>query len=241
MKIDPAKLWGMPNSQRPQDILGSTAAIATGSPSVAYLSVAKGNRAAGPFIALEQRATIRAAIAVMQQLGKTSANADALHSGLVQSVVADDALTKAAGGGSLSVAADRMRHKIASMGKNAAKAAWGFRGLYILKSYAGVGAAEATAAVAVNVIPVAGQIVSAILGVKSTAEGAVLAKAATDFQAMAKSGIMAAPQDIPHGGARALTRAMPAPVVSQTPTAVYVAGAAATVIAVSWLLWRDRA
>jgi hypothetical protein len=192
MKIAPAKLWATPNEKRHKDVVGTVGAVLTGSPAVAYVAIARGNRAGGPMLALEQRATIRAGIAALRQAGRGYAATDPakLHSGLVQGEKADAALVKAAGTGTnLASASAGMRRKVVKAGNGIATAAWGLRGLYVLASYAGFAAAQAAAAIGVNFIPIAGQIASAVIGAKAGIEGAVMAQANKDFQGMIKDGL----------------------------------------------------
>jgi len=192
MKIAPATLWATPNVKRHKDLIGTAGAVLTGSPAVAYVAVARGNRAGGPMLALEQRATIRAGIAALRQAGRGYADVDPakLRSGLVQGANADAALVKAAGvGDDLASACDGIRVKVGKAGNGVATAAWGLRGLYVLAGYAGFAAAQGAAAIAVNVIPVVGQAASAVIAGKSAIEGAVLGKANKDFQAMVKDGM----------------------------------------------------
>jgi len=192
MKIAPATLWATPNEKRHKDLVGTAGAVLTGSPAVAYVAIARGNRAGGPMLALEQRATIRAGIAALRQAGRGYADTDPakLRSGLVQSEKADAALVKAAGTGTdLASASAGMRRKVVKAGNGISTAAWGLRGLYVLASYAGFATAQAAAAIGVNFIPVAGQIASAVIGAKAGIEGAVMAKANKDFQGMIKDGL----------------------------------------------------
>lgn len=192
MKIDPATLWGTPNDKRAKDIGGSVGAVLAGSPAVKFVAVARGHKAGGPMRPLEQRATIRAGIAALRQSGRGYADIDPakLRSGLVQGKQSDAALVKAAGvGDDLASAAVAMQKKVAEQGKGIATAAWGLHGLYVLAAYSGFAAAQAASAIGVNFIPIAGQIASAAIGAKSAIEGAVIAKANKDFQAMIKDGL----------------------------------------------------
>ena len=191
-KMKPSTLWNTPNAKRPKDLGGTIATVLTGSPAVKYVSIARGRQAGGPFLALEQRCTIRGGIAALRQAGLAYEDTDPakLHSGLAQAKKADAALVAAAGtGDDLASASEGMRKKVSAAGAGLATAAWGLRGLYVLASYAGFAMAQTAAAVGVNFIPVAGQIASAVIGAKTAVESAVMAKANKDFQGMVKDGL----------------------------------------------------
>lgn len=191
-KMKPSTLWNTPNAKRPKDLGGSAATVLTGSPAVKYVGIARGRQAGGPFLALEQRCTIRAGIAALRQAGLGYADTDPakLHSGIVQDKKADAALIAAAQtGNDLATAAEGMRKQVSEAGAGLATAAWGLRGLYVLASYAGFAMAQSAAAIGVNFIPVAGQIASAVIGAKTAVESAVMAAANKAFQGMVKDGL----------------------------------------------------
>lgn len=205
-KVAPEVLWAMDPQRRPiliESQYGTRELI---------VALAGGNRVYGPLRALDSRATIRGGIAAMKAAGHDVPAPRGLDSRIRQDNAADTKLIRAAGGGrNLEGAAERVRARVRGLGLS--RAAWGYRGLYVLDAAAGVKAAESTATAAVSVIPIWGQIIGAAAALKSGVSG----KAESALRDQLKAWSKTAAQQRPIGTAETL----PVPVSTPATTAAY--------------------
>jgi len=163
----PQKLWTMKYSRRKVDLSGLLG------PEESIVAVAKGMNP-GILKSLEDRAVIKGGLMALFAAGLSAYDPTGLKITTANLKRDDEALIEAAGvtpgkniGKSLSEAAEKVRKQVSKQGDALKKAAWGLRGLYILGTLVGFQMVTAAAALGVNFIPVAGQIISAGLAAKA--------------------------------------------------------------------------
>mgnify|MGYP001585905566 CR=1 FL=1 len=159
----PATLWRMDPTKRKLDFSGLLSAEDT------LVAVARGMQPSFVLRALEDRAAIKGGLTVLRAAGAYTGDVSKLKVTVANLPKDDEALLRAAGGGGsgsmgqrLSGAARKVRSKVVQVGGDAlATAAWGARGLLVLATMPGFLIAHTAAGIAVNFVPIVGQIVSA--------------------------------------------------------------------------------
>jgi len=186
----PQKLWTMAYNKRKIDLSGLLG------PEETIVAVAKGMRPGPAAIALEDRAVIKGGLMVLFAAGLSTYDPTLLKVTTANLAKDDKKLIEAAGvtpgkniGKSLSEAADKVRKKVSKYGDSLKKAAWGLRGLYILGTLVGFQMVTAAAALGVNFIPGAGQIISATLAAKSGVTSAVANNVKNQLNGFVEAGL----------------------------------------------------
>ena len=186
----PDVLWRMNPTQRKIDLSGLL------SPEDSILAIARGMQPSFALRALEDRATIKAGLTVLRAAGKSTASVEKLKVTVANLPADDEALLRAAGskgrgslGARLSAAARAIKAKVTAAGHGLPTAAWGARGLFILGTLPGFVLAHTAAALAVNLVPVIGQVVSAAVSAHISITQAIAKKTTADLTANLKNGL----------------------------------------------------
>lgn len=182
----PEKMWVLPLSARKIGAAGQFG------PSDAGVAIAKGMRPVGPGLAKwDMRASIRGGVKALQAAGiapwTRAPDADKGLQSPVLAKKADSVLIRAAGGGrSLEGAYEYIKKQVAKRGNGLARAAWGFRGLYMLQD---VSKSEGGKAVATAIVTVINPLVGAAMAAHTGITSGWAARVRGDMQVFIQSGL----------------------------------------------------
>ncbi|MDP3772632.1 MAG: hypothetical protein Q8Q85_00010 [Gemmatimonadales bacterium] len=188
----PEKMWLLPFNKRklsPAGLLGAAEGL---------LAVMQGARPVSMGLPeWEKRASIRGGIKALQVIGAQPwagrTSADGITSGWINLSANEKLLLKTALGkkGTLDKAYKLIQKEVAKHGKSLSKAAWGFRGMYMLTDVKTAGKIESTAGSVVMAIPLVGWAISAAVAVKTGITSVVATNTLVMMTKFAQEGIAA--------------------------------------------------